>query len=81
MKKFSLLCTTLALLLAFTPPVLAQEEVQDGSVLREGDIILNCEVFFEALERFRNNPPSDLRSQRDYEEALGYVRLCTEREI
>lgn len=81
-KKLSLLCAPLALLVAaFTPPVLAQEELEGGSVLVEGDVVLDCAVFFDALERFQNDPPDTRTEQRDFEEAQGYVQLCTERGV
>lgn len=81
MKKLSLLCVTLTLLVAFAPPVLAQEELEGGSVLVEGDIVLDCAVFFDALERFQNDAPDTRDEQRNFEEAQGYVQLCTERGV
>jgi len=81
-KKLVFLVTLLALLpVAFASPVPAQEELEGGSVVVDGDIVLDCRIFFEALEEFRDDPPSDRISQRDYEEAVGYVRLCTERGV
>ncbi len=81
-KRLALLAAMLVLLpVAFTPPVLAQEELEGGSVMVDGHVVIDCAVAFEDLEGFRDNPPSDRISQRDYEEALGYVRLCTERSI
>ncbi len=81
-KKLVFLVTLLALLpVAFASPVPAQEELEGGSVVVDGDIVLDCRIFFEALEGFRDDSPSDRISQRDYEEDVGYVRLCTERGV
>ncbi|MCA1718487.1 MAG: LPXTG cell wall anchor domain-containing protein [Actinobacteria bacterium] len=80
-KKLATTLVVLAMLLMVPVPALTQEELEGGSVLVEGDIVLDCAVFFDAFERFQNDPPDTRNEQRDFEEAQGYVQLCTERGV
>jgi hypothetical protein len=66
-------------LVAFASSVQAQSE--GGSVLFEGDIYIDCRVAFEDFEQFQDDPPDTRNEQRDFEEAQGYVQLCTERGV
>ena len=79
-KRLILLAAVPALtLVAFASSIQAQSE--GPSVIFEGDIYLDCRIFFERFEEFQDDPPDTRNEQRDFEEAQGYVQLCTERGV